>query len=401
MNLPRLVAIALVCLAFFRPGNLSAQIYADVTVSGGVSGTFTMTLEHTKAPVTVANFIGLATGKKGWLDFQTGGIRYDAFYNGLTFHRVIAGFVSQTGSRNGNGTDGPGYTFRDEIDPSLSHATAYTVAMANSGANTNGSQWYVTQGNQSSLDGSYSIFGTVTAGQTVCSALNAVTTDTSDRPVTPVTISSIKVYGPSLAGFNLNPTGLPKVLNGGTVMKAASSTFSLGYDHKPYSTYLGFHSPDLSGWSSFISSSYFHSLPPAAGDIDVTSLATGSKHFYRLARVDYSSCYTAPVSIEGKTLRFPGLFGTSYVTLTMNAAGTGGTYQYLFSGSSAQSGSITSVTYQNNGSPYSADLFVTWDTSVQIALDVLNFSTANGGKFTGRSNLTSFPTISGSFTSSP
>lgn len=402
MTLPRLIAAVLVLLAFFRPENVSAQIYADVTVSGGVSGTFTITLEHTKAPVTVANFIGLATGKKGWLDLVTGGIRYDPFYNGITFHRVIAGFMSQTGSRNGNGTDGPGYSFRDEIDPSLTHATPYTVAMANSGPDTNGSQWYVTEGNQSYLDGSYSIFGTVTSGQAICDALNAVTTDTSNRPVTPVTISSITVHGPSLAGFNLNPAGLPRVLNGGPVMKTA---FSLGFDHEPYSIYFGFHSPDLTSWSSFISSQYFHSSPPAAGDIDVTSLATGSKHFYRFARVDYSSCNTdtapAPVSIAGKTLTFPGLFGTAYVTMVFDAAGTGGTYQYLFTGNTVQNGSITSVTYNKNGSPYSSSLAVTWDFGAQITLGILNFSTANGGRFTGQSNLNGFPSFSGSFTSSP
>ena len=399
MNLPRLIAIILACFAFFRPGNLSAQIYADVTVSGGVSGTFTITLEHTKAPVTVANFIGLATGKKGWLDLVTGGIRYDPFYNGVTFHRVIAGFMSQTGSRNGNGTDGPGYTFRDEIDPSLSHATPYTVAMANSGPDTDGSQWYVTEGNQSYLDGSYSIFGTVTSGQAICDALNAVTTDTSNRPVTPVTISSITVHGPSLASFNLNPAGIPRILNGAPVLKAAGSTFSLGFDHEAYSEYFGFDSPDLASWSSF-ANQYFHSAPPPAGDYDVTSLATGSKHFYRFARVDYSSCYNpiTPSTIAGKTLTFPGLFGTSYVTVSIDATGTGGTYQYAFSGYAPNSGPLTAVTHI---SPYSAYLYVTWDTGIIIAFDILNFSTANGGKFTGRTNANGFANISGSFTSSP
>jgi peptidyl-prolyl cis-trans isomerase A (cyclophilin A) len=400
MNLPRLIIAVLLLLAVFRPQDSSAQIYADVTLGGGVTGTFTITLQNTKAPVTVANFIGLATGQKGWLDLSTGSIRHDPFFNGLIFHRVIAGFVSQTGSRNGNGTDGPGYAFRNEIDPTLSHATPYTVAMANSGPDTNGSQWYITQGNQSSLDGSYSIFGTVTSGQSVCDALNAVPTS-SDKPVTPVTISSIVVYGPSLAGFNLNPSGLPKVLNGAPVMKAAGTTYSLGFDHQAYSEYSGYHSVDLASWSSFISNQYFHSAPPAAGDIDVTTLTTGNRHFFRLARVDYSSCFNAltPTSVAGKTLTFPGLFGTSYVTVSIDATGTGGTYQYAFSGYPLNSGSLTAVTHI---SPFSAYLYVTWDTGIIISFDILNFSTANSGKFTGRTNLPSFPNgISGSFTSSP
>jgi hypothetical protein len=97
--------------------------------------------------------------------------------------------------------------------------------------------------------------------------------------VTPVTITSITVSGPSLAGFNVNSTGLPKVLNGGPVMKVAGASHALGYDHEPFSIYYAFHSETLASWTPFISSQYFHSLAPAAGDIDVTSLATGSKHF--------------------------------------------------------------------------------------------------------------------------
>ena len=405
MNLPRLIFAALLLLALLRPENSSAQIYADVTVSGGVAGTFTITLQHAKAPVTVANFIGLATGQKGWLDLQTGSIRHDPFYNGLTFHRVIAGFVSQTGSRNGNGTDGPGYTFRDEIDPSLSHEP-YTVSMANSGPNSNGSQWFVTQGAPTYLDGVHTIFGKVTdpASQAVCAAINAVTTDSSDRPVSPVTISSIAVRGPSLSGFNINPAGLPKVLNGGTVMKVAGSSHALGYDHQPYSAYFGFHTPDLTNWFTMFSNSYFHSLAPTDGDIDVTSLATGSKHFYRLARVDYNLCYTAPVSLGGKTFTFPGLFGTVGMTLTFNPGGTGGTFLFDYGGGSSDSGQIAAVNYQNNSSPYSSFLVVQLQflsPNLVILFDDLSFRTANGGKFTGRSNLNAAATISGNFTSTP
>jgi peptidyl-prolyl cis-trans isomerase A (cyclophilin A) len=403
MVFPRLFFIVLLLSAVFQTESGSAQIYADVTVSGGANGTFTITLEHTKAPATVANFIGLATGQKGWLDLVTGGIRYDPFYNGVTFHRVIEGFMSQTGSRNGNGTDGPGYTFRDEIDPELSAATPYTVAMANSGPDSNGSQWFVTQGNQSFLDGNYSIFGTVTSGQAVCDAINAVTTVTNDtldhRPVTPVTISSIAVRGLSLAGFNMNPAGLPKILNGRPVMKVSGANHALGFDHHPYSAYFGFHSPDLASWSSF-ANQYFHTAPPPAGDYEVTGLATGSKHFYRFARVDYSSCYNpiTPSTIAGKTLTFPGLFGTSYVTVSIDATGTAGTYQYAFPGYGPNSGSLTAATHI---SPYSAYLFVDWDIGFPIAFDILNFRTANGGKFTGRSNEPGFANISGTFTSAP
>lgn len=403
MRYPRLILSALLFLAVFHPGNGSAQIYADVSLSGGVVGNFTITLKPDKAPVTVANFIGLATGQNGWLDLQTGSIRHDPFYKGVTFHRVVAGFVSQTGSPNGTGTDGPGYTFRNEIDPTLSHATPYTVAMANSGTDTNGSQWYITQGDQSSLDGNYTIFGAVTSGQEVCDALNAVTTNaTTSQPITPVTISSIAIYGLSLADFNMNPPGLPRVLNGGTVMKASGSTFSLGFDHEPYSYYYGFDTPDLTSWSSFINPQYFHSAAPGAGEIDVTSLKTGSKHFYRIARVDYSLCAITggPATIAGKTLTFPGLLGTSSIALVIDAAGTGGTYQITFANNPVNSGQITSLTYSSNASPYAARLRVTlqWNSDIVLWFDFLNFTSASGGTFTGQSN---YGNISGNFTSSP
>src|SRR5882724_5357209 len=91
-------------------------IYADFTTS---MGSFTCRLEYAVAPKAVANFIGLATGQRPWLDLPSGTARTNTFYNGLLFHRVVAGFVIQAGSPNGLGTDGPGYVFPDEISPSL------------------------------------------------------------------------------------------------------------------------------------------------------------------------------------------------------------------------------------------------------------------------------------------
>lgn len=310
-----------------------AQIYADVTLSGGVTGTFTINLQYQKAPAAVANFIGLATGKKGWIDQNTGSLRNDPFYNGVIFHRVIAGFVSQTGSRNGTGTDGPGYTFHNEIDPTLTHATPYTVAMANSGgAYTNGSQWYVTaNSNQSSLDGSYTIFGEVTSGTAVCNTLNNVPTSGSlgspaDQPLTPVMISSITVYGPSLASFNLNQNALPKVLSARPIMKVNGAAYSLGYDHNSFSYYYGYHSPDLTTWTNF-QSNYSHTTAPTAGDLDVTTLSVGSKHFFKMARVDYGLCYNPFVlnSLAGKTIHFGAPLGGTFF---LNASSTVGIWAF-------------------------------------------------------------------------
>jgi peptidyl-prolyl cis-trans isomerase B (cyclophilin B) len=117
-------------------------------------GDIDATIYPSKAPVTAASFLNLASRR---------------FYDGLTFHRVVPRFVIQGGDPLGNGTGGPGYRFENEIHPSLSHLNVGVLAMANAGPNTNGSQFYVTidslrPEHVNMLDGSYSIFGQVTSG---------------------------------------------------------------------------------------------------------------------------------------------------------------------------------------------------------------------------------------------
>ena len=117
-------------------------------------GDMEATLFPSKAPVTAANFLNLASRK---------------FYDGLTFHRVVPRFVIQGGDPAGSGSGGPGYRFENEVHPSLSHVNVGALAMANAGPNTNGSQFYVTieplaPEHVKMLDGSYSIFGQVTKG---------------------------------------------------------------------------------------------------------------------------------------------------------------------------------------------------------------------------------------------
>src|SRR6266481_2576773 len=95
-----------------RAAGQANGIYADFSTS---MGSFTCRLEYAIAPKAVSSFIGLATGQRPWLDLPSGPARTNTFYNGLLFHRVVAGFVIQAGSPNGLGTDGPGYVFPDEI----------------------------------------------------------------------------------------------------------------------------------------------------------------------------------------------------------------------------------------------------------------------------------------------
>jgi cyclophilin family peptidyl-prolyl cis-trans isomerase len=141
-------------------------------------GTFVVDLNAKAAPCTVNSFVHLADNH---------------FYDGLIFHRIIKDFVIQGGDPTGTGSGGPGYTFNDELNNGLKYELG-SLAMANSGANTNGSQWFVVTGPQGeSLPNNYSIFGKVTSGMDVVQKIGAVKTDSSDKPVTPVTIKKVTI----------------------------------------------------------------------------------------------------------------------------------------------------------------------------------------------------------------
>jgi peptidyl-prolyl cis-trans isomerase A (cyclophilin A) len=124
-------------------------------------------LEYTKAPLTVGNFIALAEGNHPKVNINKG----KPYFDGLTFHRVERGFVIQGGDPQGNGMGGPGYQFSNETDPTLKHNRPGTLAMANAGPNTNGSQFYITMSPTPSLDGGYNVFGYVVLGQSVVTGI--------------------------------------------------------------------------------------------------------------------------------------------------------------------------------------------------------------------------------------
>ncbi len=137
-------------------------------------GTIVAKLAYDKVPVTVANFVGLATGDKEWTDPKTGTPVKRPFYDGLKFHRCIAGFMVQAGCPLGNGRGGPGYDFPDEFSPTLRHDAAGVLSMANSGPNTNGSQFFITLGPTPHLNDKHSVFGKVVSGLEAAKAMAAV-----------------------------------------------------------------------------------------------------------------------------------------------------------------------------------------------------------------------------------
>jgi len=139
-------------------------------------GTIEIELFEDKAPVTTANFIQLA--EKG-------------FYNGIIFHRVIPGFMIQSGDPKGDGTGGPGYEIADEFHPDLKHNSAGILSMANSGPDSGGSQFFITLDATPWLDGKHAVFGKVIKGQDVVNKIGLVQRDRNDRPLTTVVMKKV------------------------------------------------------------------------------------------------------------------------------------------------------------------------------------------------------------------
>jgi peptidyl-prolyl cis-trans isomerase A (cyclophilin A) len=156
-------------------------------------GSFTIRLFEKEAPLTVANFVGLAEGTKEWKDPVTGEKKNTPFYDGVVFHRVINGFMIQGGDRLGQGTGGPGYKFADEFHPSLRHDRAGILSMANAGPNSNGSQFFITLGPTPHLDRRHSVFGAVVEGLDVVRKIGGVPTGRQDRPVSPVVMNKVRI----------------------------------------------------------------------------------------------------------------------------------------------------------------------------------------------------------------
>jgi peptidyl-prolyl cis-trans isomerase A (cyclophilin A) len=198
-----LLALALPALA--QPTDLpdapGAAVKTELLPTGPIividttMGRITCKTFDKQAPNAVANFIGLAEGTKDWT-LAAGSKKQHGkrFYDGLTFHRVIPGFMIQGGDPAGDGSGDPGFYFADEIDPALTFSVPGRLAMANSGPNTNGSQFFITENPVPELDGKYTIFGQCDAHSTLLAASIArVDRDANDKPRTPVLINRVSI----------------------------------------------------------------------------------------------------------------------------------------------------------------------------------------------------------------
>lgn len=269
-------------------------LYATFTMAGDETEDreFTARLAYDSAPMTVANFVGLAEGSRAWVDFRKGVARRAPFYDGITFHRVEAQFVIQGGSPNGQGNDGPGYTFRDEFHPSLRHSKAGILSMANSGLHSNGSQFFITLASTPWLDDVHNVFGEVVEGLSVVQSVQE--SDVIESVV-------ITAVGAAAQAFDVNAHGLPTVADAGPGLIPTSGSFLLDYPLDDDTEYFVFHSGDLKTWQQ-ISGQEIYIDPPSQLSRSVTAQSGGQpRQFFNAARVEYPDpLFTAPTVARHK-----------------------------------------------------------------------------------------------------
>lgn len=209
------------------PGT-TAHVQAPIAPDGPTAvfdtsmGRMTCGLYSKIAPATVANFIGLATGRKEFTDPTTHKkVHGKPFYNRTTFHRVIPGFMIQGGDPTGTGLGDPGYFFKDEIVPNLNFDVAGRLAMANAGPNTNGSQFFITVAPQPSLDQNYTIFGQCDPDSVlVADSIAQVPRNSQDKPIEPVYLNKVTIVQP---GQPMPPAPTPAAPKAGSATTPSPS----------------------------------------------------------------------------------------------------------------------------------------------------------------------------------
>lgn len=182
------------------PALLVAQDGNPKAIFDTSAGQITCELFKDKAPLTVDNFIGLATGKKEWTNPVTRGKKTNTpLYDGTIFHRVIPDFMIQGGDPAGNGTGDPGYKFKDEFSPDLKFDRPGRLAMANSGPNTNGSQFFITDVPTPHLNNHHTIFGQCEPLEVIKHIARVPRDPSTDKPFTAVRIKHIEIVQPGAA----------------------------------------------------------------------------------------------------------------------------------------------------------------------------------------------------------
>ncbi len=180
-------------------GTLMARIHTN-------HGVINCELFEKGAPLTVANFVGLARGMHAFKNPRTKMIERRPFYDGLTFHRVIPKFMIQGGDPLGTGSSGPGYKFANETSDALKHDRPGIMSMANSGPNTNGSQFFITEMKKSYLDGGYNVFGECMEIDIVAKIARVEHRRT--RPVNDALMKKVEIFRDDIKKYPKKPSGV-------------------------------------------------------------------------------------------------------------------------------------------------------------------------------------------------
>ena len=359
-----------------------AQMYADVQTSAGL---FTCELNFQQTPRTVASFVSLAEGTRKWVDERNGVLSTvkppQPFYNGVIIHRVVnvPGFkIIQAGSKRGDGTDGPGYEFRDEMNAELPATyrfdQPYYLAMANSGPNTNGSQFFITGEAIEGLEGKHTVFGKVVEGQSVIDAILSAEVNLSDRPLADITIQTITIRRISKVAQKFKPSSqkLPTLSAPSfktEIAPSPSNTTRYVFKQGLRTELLVYASIDTaridwqklnSRWhaSSFYNARYYDITYPEGMPI------TG----FRPIVVKYGSDAITPVTPVGYRLSLENSEGVyQFMLPTVGAM----SYSFTPAGSTiAQTGTIDSNTLQYQSSPHHAIIAFTLDSKKIIYLQL-------------------------------
>ena len=243
--------LSLAAAAHMAAAELPDGLYARFTTS---MGAFTAKLYHDQTPRTVAHFVGLAESTQPVIDFTLPGVVKRRFYDGLIFHRVVKGFVIQTGSPNGNGTDGPGYTIANEIKPDLKHGKAGMLGAARTSAqDTYGAQLYFTLTNTPALDGAYTVWGETVEGLDVVLAIGNVLTGAGDKPVTAVVIQKVDILRIGASALAFDPAKvappLPRPKTKELTMLVGTNSLDFSWKTNADASYRILYSPNLKTWT--------------------------------------------------------------------------------------------------------------------------------------------------------
>lgn len=291
-------------------------IFADFSTS---KGAFTVWLDFSNAPRAVASFVGLATGASGWADPQ-GNVWHTPFYDGSLFHRVpkdasTNGIAIQGGglrSLSVNTNTGvvttnfanAGYYMLESTTNGLLHTNG-AISLANSGPNTDGSQFFIMATNRASWDGGYSVFGHVTTGMNVVTSIAAVAVQGQwERPVQDVVLSNVVIrrVGAAAASFNIASQGVPVVESGPMRTFASGTNQMLVFDIANQSKMLLRETANLQAWET--DDWGFYTSASFVWTTSVARASLGDTYFFHMSRTRYPTPITTPASVRARKFTF-------------------------------------------------------------------------------------------------